>query len=236
MKRLVIVLLTLIFQTVDAQSSQDTLPRFSVRNIGVNKTVISWLNNYPVTKQISIQRSHDSLNGFKTILSVADPTAIQNGFVDTKAPNDHMYYRLFVNLDKGDFFFTPSQKPVWDTARGAIKQPATTQFKVKEAEGITTSAVVKPTIQKKPEWVPSVYVYTNKDGYVLINLPDADRKNYRIKFYEENNSLLFELKTIKHPALTLDKANFFRAGWFHFELFDEDNLVEKNKFFLSKEF
>ena len=85
---------------------QDTLPRFSVKNVGSNRFIVGWVNTYGLVKQISIQRSHDSLKNFTTILSVTDPMARQNGYADTKAPNDHMFYRLFVVLDKGQFFFT----------------------------------------------------------------------------------------------------------------------------------
>ena len=89
---------------------------------------------------------------------------------------------------------------------------------------------------KKPDFVPSFYVYTNKDGYVYINLPDAEKQKYRIKFYEENEEFLFEIKSIKQAGLTLDKTNFMQAGWYHFELFNDEKLVEKHKFYLAKEF
>ncbi len=208
--------------------AQDTLPKFTVRNAGNNRVIVGWVNNYPVTKQISIQRSFDSLKNYKTILSVTDPSAIQNGFADTKAPNDHMFYRLFINLDKGEFFFTGAKRPVIDTTvvaeKPVVKKP---EQKVVIAE--------KPPV-KKPDFVPSFYVYTNRDGYVFLNLPDADSKKYHIKFFEEDNSFLFELKNIKETGLTLDKANFIHAGWFKFELYNEDKLIEKNKFYLSKEF
>ena len=207
--------------------AQDTLPKFSVRNAGSNRIIIGWVNNYPVTKQISIQRSFDSLKNYKTILSVADPSAIQNGFADTKAANDHMFYRLFINLDKGEFFVTQPKKPFIDSS--VILTPVVNQPKFKED-------IINKPIPKKPDFVPSFYVYTNKDGYVFINLPDADKKKYHIKFFEENDDLLFEIKNIKEPALTLDKTNFIHSGWFKFELYSDEKLVEKNKFYLSKEF
>jgi hypothetical protein len=211
-------------------SAQDTLPNFTVKHLGNNRIIVGWVNNYPVVKQISIQRSHDSLKNFKTILSVTDPAAIQNGFADKTAPNDHMYYRLFVNLDKGEFFFTESKQPVKDTMSSAVNPVIE---KIKDTLNANGN---KAQIAKKPDFVPSFYVYTRKDGYLFINLPDADRKRYHIKFYEDDDSFLFELKNIKDPALTLDKANFIHAGWFKFELFEEDRLVEKNKFYLAKEF
>jgi hypothetical protein len=208
--------------------AQDTLPKFTVRNAGNNRVIVGWVNKYPGTKQISVQRSFDSLKNYKTILSVTDPSAIQNGFADTKAPSDRMFYRLFINLDKGEFFFTEAKRPVIDTTvvaeKPVDKKP---EQKVVIAE--------KPPV-KKPDFTPSFYVYTNKDGYVFLNLPDADSKKYHIKFFEEDNSLLFELKNIKETGLTLDKANFIHAGWFRFELYNEDKLIEKNKFYLSKEF
>jgi hypothetical protein len=47
---------------------------------------------------------------------------------------------------------------------------------------------------------------------------------------------LFEIKNIRQSGLTLDKTNFLRAGWFNFELYNEEKLVEKNKFYLAREF
>lgn len=200
--------------------SQDTLPKVSVRNVGNNRIIIGWVNNYPLVKQIGIQRSFDSLGIYKTILSVTDPNAVQNGFNDTKAPNDHMFYRLFIVLDKGVFFFTTPKRPILDTVRTA---------KEKEPE-----PKKEPTIA--PGFVPSPYVYTNKEGYVFINLPDAPRQKYHIKFFEEDGTPLFELKNISEKGLTLDKANFFHGGWFNFELYKDEKLLERHKFYLSKMF
>ena len=89
---------------------QDSLPKFSLSSAGNNRFIIGWVNTYGLVKQISIQRSHDSLKNYTTILSVADPNARQNGFADTKAPNDHMFYRLFVVLDKGKYYFTQPKR------------------------------------------------------------------------------------------------------------------------------
>ncbi|MBD0331580.1 MAG: hypothetical protein ICV66_02900 [Chitinophagaceae bacterium] len=199
--------------------SQDVLPNFSLKNVGNNRIVVGWVNNYSQIKQISIQRSFDSLQNFKTILTVPDPTAVQNGFADTKAPNDSMYYRLFIGLGGSSFFFSKSKRPVRDFTR------------------TTETSNVKPVnVKTNTSLVPSFYVYTNKDGYVFINLPDADQKKYSIKFFEEDGTFLFELKNIKEPALTLDKANFYHAGWFNFELYNNDKLVERHKFYLEKDF
>jgi hypothetical protein len=146
-------------------------------------------------------------------------------------------------LDKGMFFFTAAKKPVIDTTRVVTQvtvDPQTGEKKItvlKDSVKVDSSAAVtqQPVI-KKPEYVPSVYVYTNGDGYLFVNLPDADQKKYRIKFFEEDNTFLFELKNIKESALTLDKTNFIHSGWFHFELYNNEKLVEKNKFYLARDF
>lgn len=209
-------------------TAQDTLPRFSVKNIGGTRFVIGWANNYDTVKQISIQRSFDSLKNYTTILSVLDPNAKLNGFVDTKALNDHMFYRLFIVLDKGRYLFTEARKPLLDTA----SKTASIESGLLKKD----SALLKLATIKKPDFVPSFYVYTNKDGYLFINLPNADEKKYHIKFFDEGDELIFELKQLKESALTLDKTNFLHAGWFRFELYDGDRLVERNKFYLAKEF
>jgi hypothetical protein len=222
-------LFIIILFFASAAFGQDTLPNFTVTSAGANRNIVGWVNTYGLVKQISIQRSFDSLKNFKTILSVADPNSRQNGYADTKAPNNRVFYRLFVVLGQGQFFFTEAKKPVLDTFKTATNPVIE---KIKD----TMSVGVKPGVPKRPDFVPSFYVYTNKDGYLFINLPDAEKKDYHIKFYEDDDSFLFELKNIKEPALTLDKTNFMHAGWFKFELYNDDQLVEKNKFYLAKEF
>ena len=84
-------------------------------------------------------------------------------------------------------------------------------------------------------WRPSQYVFTNTKGYVTIMLPSVKQHRYRIIFYDEDASELFQIRSIKEMELVLDKTNFFHAGWFSFELFEDDKLKEKNKFFLARD-
>jgi len=238
--------------------SQDTLPKFTVRNVGNKHIIISWRNNYPVVKQISIQRSPDSLKNFKTIMSVADPTAKENGFADAKAPEANLFYRLFVVLENGGFVFTDPKRPVLDTiVLTKIKEP---QQQPQQTEPEETLPQLKkdsnkteklafdsksPTVtnreinNNKPNLnvsVQSLHVYTYKDGNVRINLPDNSDKKYSIKFFDEANAFVFEIKEIKQTPVLLDKSNFYHAGWFKFELYEDGKLIEKNKFKITKEF
>jgi len=214
--------------------AQDTLPKFSVRNVGNNRYIVSWVNNFETIKQISIQRSFDSLHNYKTILTVPDPTTRQNGFVDTKAPNDHMFYRLYILLEKGVYLFSDARRPVFDSLRktvytnktdrlGGIDSVTAPNFGINNKNGVNV-------------FTPSMHVYTYSDGFVRIHLPPDEDKKYSIKFYEDDGSFLFELKDIRTRKFKIDKTNFYHAGWFRFELFENGKLIEKHKFYLQKDF
>jgi hypothetical protein len=102
--------------------AQDTLPKISVKH-KQGKVIVSWVNPYADVVLINIQRSADSLKNFKTILSVADPSAVTNGFLDGKAPDLKHFYRLYVQREGGKYFFTDSRKPTPDTAKPKPKTP-----------------------------------------------------------------------------------------------------------------
>ena len=216
--------------------AQDTLPNFSVKNVGNNRIIVSWVNTFQTIKQISIQRSFDSLVNYKTILTVPDPATPQNGYLDTKATNDHMFYRLYILLDKGVYLFSEAKKPVWDTAR--MLRKINVNGKIELIFGSDSTGSLDLNLKNKPKpdvFVPSVYVFTYKNGYVRVSLPE-DEKKYNLKFFEDDGTFLFELRDIKEKKFSIDKADFYHAGWFKFELYADGKLVEKHKFYLEKEF
>jgi len=88
----------------------------------------------------------------------------------------------------------------------------------------------------KEVWRASTYVFVNKDGYLNLSLPSIHDKKYRIKFFEENGTPIFEIDHLRESPLILDKSNFIHAGWFLFELYENDKLKEKNKVYLPKDF
>lgn len=262
MKKLVILFL---FFSVHTLQAQDTLPRFSLINAGNNRIIVGWTNTLPNVKQISIQRSFDSLTGFKTILTVLDPTLPQNGFADLNATNDHMFYRLYILQDQGLYQFSKTKKPIKDTIRRVTPPVVTVNNNNSDSTtnnyngnpydsvkrvnpfvalidgfpGVDSVAVPNPvTIKNKPTgYRPSLYVYTYRDGNVNISLPDDEKsKKYSIKFFEDSGDFLFELKEVKEKNFKLDKATFLHAGWFKFELYEDGKLIEKHKFYLEKDF
>ena len=196
--------------------AQDTLPKISVTQIS-NKVLVSWTNPFESITTINIQRSYDSLKNFTTIGSVLNVKAKNNGFVDSKEFIPSQYYRVFISFEGGTYMFTQSHRPGIDTLK--------TVPEIKE-------------IQQAPvqTWfVPSKLVYTGKENNVIISLPDAEKKKYSIKFFENDGTPLFEIKKITEPYLTLDKVNFIHAGLFNFEVYADGLLVEKHKFYIPKD-
>ncbi|MBX2924263.1 MAG: hypothetical protein KF746_18830 [Chitinophagaceae bacterium] len=108
---------------VHSVNAQDTLPAFTVVNRN-GKVILSWVNNFPVVKQMSIQRSSDSLKGFKTILTLPDPTSVTNGFLDNNAPDTVSFYKLYILLDSGKYLFSKSQKPKRPVPPPVVKSAA----------------------------------------------------------------------------------------------------------------
>jgi len=237
MNKLTLTLLSLA--TCFYLRAQDTLPKFSVRNVGNNRVIVEWHNKFETINQLSIQRSFDSLKNFKTILTVPDPSNPQNGYADTKAMNDHMFYRLYIMLNGGFYLFSESKRPVLDTVTSAKRLTRTSDKPstlIPFIPGDSTSISLSNNKPRIEAWTPSKFVYTYNDGYIRISLPDDAVKKYTIKFFTADEKLLFELKDIKERNFKLDKPNFYHSGWFKFELYEDGKLIERNKFYLPKEF
>jgi len=240
-----ILLLSIIVTTATCSRllAQDTLPKFSLKNVGNNRIIISWTNGYQRVKQISIQRSADSLKNYKTILTVPDPMNKENGYADTRATSDHMFYRLFIVLDGAMFIFSNPKRPIIDSLqlteaeRKKMLDPFSIEVNKPEKNIDSTLKAAGMDSRNKPNiFVPSMYVYTARDGNIHLNLPDVASKKYSVKFYDENDNFLFEIHNLKEQSLIIDKTNFYHAGWFKFELFVDEKLKEKHKFYLEKEF
>ncbi|HUS02887.1 MAG TPA: hypothetical protein VMY77_14215 [Chitinophagaceae bacterium] len=196
--------------------SQDTLPKITVSNIN-DHILVSWTNPYITLTTINIQRSFDSTRNFTTIGSVLDVNNKRNGFIDSKPLSLTMYYRIFLSFEGGTYLFTKSSRPVKDTSK------ALPDFKEFQQSTVNT-------------WfVPSKLVYTGRDNNVIIALPDAGKKKYSIKFFEENGAFIFELNKITEPYLTLEKVNFMHSGIFDFEIFENGVMIEKHKVYVPKD-
>jgi hypothetical protein len=166
----------------------------------------------------------DSISTTKDTLYMIDPYRIQlRPFV--KTPD-------FISVYRNDSLLRQLDIPLYKQFRDSMARlTRDTLFVVNNYH-----LVIRPFIAKYI-WRPSSYIYTNSKGYVTIMLPLYRQHRYRIVFYEgdSQNIELFEIKSVKEAELVLDKANFMHAGWFSFELYENDKLKEKNKFFLSRD-
>ena len=202
--------------------AQDTLPRITVKCFG-NKVIVSWRTTYGARiTAINIQRSGDSVKNFTSIGSVLEPNNRENGFVDSKAPAQNMFYRVFVAFAGGSYTFSKSYRPVIDTGSTGDEMPD-----------------VPPAHQYVPEepsgFVASKYIYTGKDDNVIIDLPDAGNSKYSIKFFDDNDKAVFEINKVTEPYLIIEKVNFLRSGWFYFKLYENGIIKERHDFYIPKE-
>ena len=241
--------------------AQEVLPRITIYN-NKGKISISWLNTYlREVKAISVQRSYDSIKNFSSIATVTYPDNTVNGFKDEHAPYNKMYYRLFITFDSGAYTFSESKKPVLDSnfdfseilkkiaaenknRPAASKKinniistlsPAERNSMLKALQN--TKAPNQPVPQTRNEEIEVKkipLIYTGNEGNIIINIPDFEPDKYVVKFYEEGNKFLFELNKLKEGYLIIEKVNFFHAGWFYFEVYTDDKLVEKDKFYIPK--
>ncbi len=189
-------ILLLIVSISFVAAAQDTLPSFTLVNKGNNRIIISWSNPYnKAIHQLSIQRSLDSTKNFKSILTLPDPTVPQNGYADTKATNEHMFYRLYILLDSGKYIFSKSKRPVYDTVR--IKEPAkdksieppvfetpklennnpiiTEELKTKATE---KKEIIKPEIIK-PKEIPERIIYIKKRDTLIGQIGEQSVRRFR---------------------------------------------------------
>jgi hypothetical protein len=224
MKKILLFLLSGFILT--GINAQEQLPDFSVYKVGANRVVVAWTHNYQGIKQISIQRSTDSLNYFKTIGTLPDPSLQQNGFADATAPSDNMFYRIFVMFDGGKYISTKSKRPTVDSS--GLADAYNSGNKSNTEVNLNSNFIPAGFVQ-------SSYIFTSPDRYVRVELP-LDKRKYDIKFFSEGGQPLFELTNVKERRFKLDRSYFASAGYINFELYADGKLLEKHKVFLPKDF
>lgn len=132
-------------------SAQAFLPEFQVvqRN-GLN--IVSWSNENKELSQLIIQRSSDSINGFRSIVSMPDPSSPTNGFVDKKAGNATYYYRIFYVMPGSRYVFTASKKPSPEVPKPTVTTTPPKTESTPKIEEIPSPAIKPKT--PEPTMVP----------------------------------------------------------------------------------
>lgn len=82
---------------------------------------------------------------------------------------------------------------------------------------------------------PSANIFTSKQNVVVIQIADAKNKKYQVKFFDDKEKMIFELKKIQDDYLMIEKSNFVHSGWFRFEIYQDGLLYEKNKVLIQKD-
>jgi hypothetical protein len=243
---------------------QATLPDFTLKSTD-GKISVFWLNNYkrPV-KGISVQRSYDSTKNFFSIASILNPQNSINGFIDSLAPYNKMYYRLFIGFDTGVYLLTSSKRPEVNTIIDYNKlikeinalyekniqlqeEKMRLQRELEIARAAKTknkpsakNTAKKPVATQVSEEIisqiityPSKRIYTDKDNNIVTKLFNVSGNKYVIRFLTEDYKLLFEIKNPTDDYFVIEKVNFAHGGWYQFEIYKNEFLLEENKFYIS---
>jgi hypothetical protein len=264
------LLFSILFIAAQEQPMMPPLPDFSLQKAGPGKVRIGWVNPYGNDLiQINVQRSYDSLHGYRTMFSTPSPGLPANGFIDNYAEGSTVYYHIFYMLNTNAYFFSKTKKISPGYIDSSLNNSLNTSDSISVAlqsndniiaklpynlflkfrDSIYTNTkdsllsagqnlvVVRPYIPKAGEFHASQYIFTDRSGALNLRLPNAKDRKYTLHVYEaDGKTQLFLLKHITDPDLIINKSNFMHAGWFVFELYEDDRLKERNMFYIQKEF
>lgn len=265
MLRLYFLLTLCSLLPVSKLSGQATLPDFTLKNTNGKIGIFWLNDYKRQVKGISVQRSYDSTKNFFSIASILNPQNSINGFIDSLLPYNKMYYRLFIGFDTGVYIITKSKRPEVNTAidytrliqeistiheknirlqeeklRLQKELAAALAAKNKKPKTAKTVKKVEPTevseeIISQVISYPSKRIFTDKDNNVVTKLFNVKANNYVIRFLTEDYKLIFEIKNPPDDYFVIEKVNFRHGGWYQFEIYRNDYLLEENKFYISGE-
>lgn len=73
-------------------------------------------------------------------------------------------------------------------------------------------------------------VRRQRNGNVVIVVPSGSAGHYKVRFFDETNAMLFEIREIVDSPLIVEKYNFVHAGVFRYELYRDNRLIERRRF------
>jgi hypothetical protein len=115
-----------------------------------------------------------------------------------------------------------------------LKLDRTLKIKRETGIGIDLSGKIEDSIRANV-FTPSGLIFTNREGNLIIALPDANKKKFSLRVFKEDGTPMFHMRDIKEPQLLIDRSNFLHSGWFKYDLFENERLREQNKFFIPPE-
>ncbi len=202
-----------------ALNAQKILPFFQIKEISKGKVIVSWINPHKNCIKLSVQRSSNQ-DFFQTLIWARNPNLYENEFVDKKANADsNWYYRIFYVLKGGNYYFSKTLNTADHLINKGEKSASIKSNQLSSSNPYLTTIYFKP----------SKLVYSNLKNNITIHLPNAKHHVYRIIFYDENGIELFQMNQVRETELYVDKSNFLHVGWFGFEVYQDDKMIEKNK-------
>lgn len=260
----IVALLLSLFSSLSR--AQDSLPNFYAKERN-GYAIIGWYNPFKDVNELIIQRSSDSLTGFRSIMSMPDPSSVYNGFVDKKENAANFYYRIFYIRTGSRYTFTQSMKPkpaevetpktqLVSNTPPTIQEPINAKqvdsvlkhnpqidsiYKVNPEQAMKIIRSLDATLQPigkintpSTEGIfdPSAFIFIDNEGNLVIALPEVQKKKYSLIVYLEDGGRLFEMKNIREPHLLIDKSNFYKSGWFKYDLMESGKLKSRNKFYI----
>jgi hypothetical protein len=226
-------------QNIFIQRSYDSLKNFST--IGTVLNPLNLENGYPdltppydrMFYRVTITFENGEYEIGKSarpliepiLLTDLDVTAIPKKEIKKEIPKTESNIEPAESYDTSDIeYVKPTEKlnPIrkTDSIRGVINLEKS----------------IKTDLKKSIETAfPSLHIYSNKQNVVVINLQNTASKKYNLKFFDEKEKKVFEIKHIPDDYLFIEKSNFIHPGWFYFELYEDGILIEKNKVFLAKD-
>jgi hypothetical protein len=234
MMRFLVIFISLFI--VNNLIAQDTLPKFTAIKTKEGKSIISWINDFGIVKQITIQRSTDSLRRFASIATDSTPMNRKGYFVDNNAKLVNYYYRIFIQLPEGKYLYSETKKIKREWLMPKVVIPnniRSIQYDSIKGFYIDSIYLKVDTVELGPKpYEASDYVFTDKKGNVLITLPNAESRNFSIIFYDEKEKKVLKIPNIKESNLILERYNFYKSGWYYFEIKDGETVIEKHKLLL----
>jgi hypothetical protein len=137
-------------------------------------------------------------------------------------------------LRRGKIFFLPTAA-LLVAFRGLAASPAQDFFHSTFSPSHNSRSYAlynRDTVQERTAFG---YVRRAANGDLVITVPQMAASQYKIRFFDDRSTLLFEIRQIRDPLLIVERYNFEHAGQFQYELYRDSILIEKSGFTIRRE-
>lgn len=226
--------------------AQQPLPDFKIIKGPKNRTILSWKNNFgDMLTVLNIQRSTDSVKGFRTIHSVNNKSLAVNAFTDSKPVPGADYYRFYYVLKNGGYHFTKAKR----VATGFVSDELLNQLDSSESiviKGVQNRTITFKSLAHLSDSVTNrtsdslFYVNDTTIQYVRYNAVAAMASNSSklipvSKFLYLNADgyivLRFPQSDLSHYSMTIFKRNG-RSVLYKIPRFNNNELILSKSSFL----